>query len=169
MRIIKRITVNFITASRMCVALWFVFYHINISSGWKMAIIHSAVWFDMLDGSFARLWHVESKIGEYLDSIADFALCALIIPVVFPSFVWSWEKLLVAGVIAFATHRLARKIGKLWQSVRSGAPVLLFLFGIFISAASASGLIKIIGFTSIGMIIVISFTLRKERARYFIT
>lgn len=53
----------------------------------------------MMDGYLARRWGVASKQGAYLDSAADFILCAVLLYRFLPAFAWpNWALVWVGGI-----------------------------------------------------------------------
>jgi len=65
---------------------------------------------DILDGYIARKTKTTSKLGEVLDSIADFVLVAVLFVIFIPLLAWEWWMIYWIGVIAL-TRFLSLGIG----------------------------------------------------------
>lgn len=65
---------------------------------------------DILDGYIARKTKTASKLGEILDSIADFVLVAVMLVILIPLLAWQWWMVYWVSAIAF-TRFLSLGIG----------------------------------------------------------
>lgn len=105
---------------------------------------------DVLDGYFARRFHVVSELGARLDSAADFLLIAVLLFILIPLYDWPlwillWMVLVcivrfaAMGVCFVKFHRIA--FLHTWSNKTTGlllffAPILLMFLGRSLSAAS---------------------------------
>jgi CDP-diacylglycerol--glycerol-3-phosphate 3-phosphatidyltransferase len=94
---IKRILPNLITSLRIMLSVALAF--LPLLSPLFLSIYLLAGLSDMLDGYFARRWGVSSKMGAYLDSAADFILCAVLLYRFLPAYAWpGWALFWVGGI-----------------------------------------------------------------------
>jgi CDP-diacylglycerol--glycerol-3-phosphate 3-phosphatidyltransferase len=95
---IKKIIPNALSMLRilLCVALAFL----PLLSPLFLTVYLLAGVSDMLDGFLARRWGVSSRLGAYLDSAADFLLCAVLLFRMLPAFAWPRWSLYWVGAIA---------------------------------------------------------------------
>lgn len=88
---------NALTVFRMlCAFALLLFRPLSL---WFLIIYTIAGLTDLLDGFFARRFHVESSVGARLDSAADFLLCAVLFSAFLPYYHWPlWIILWIAGI-----------------------------------------------------------------------
>ena len=62
---------NLLTYLRLLAVPVFVSLHLGGRPGWALVLFLGAVLTDSLDGMLARLLHQQSKLGAFLDPLAD--------------------------------------------------------------------------------------------------
>lgn len=90
---IKSQIANILTTSRIVLSIVLIFVNVLSVPFYLIYIICGTT--DMIDGTIARKTHSDSKLGERLDSIADFLFIAVCIAKIFsvvdiPFFIWIW-------------------------------------------------------------------------------
>jgi CDP-diacylglycerol--glycerol-3-phosphate 3-phosphatidyltransferase len=115
---------------------------------------------DILDGYIARKTKTTSKLGEALDSIADFVLVAVLLVVFIPLLAWEWWTIYWIGIIAltrflslgigYAKYRAVSFLHTYANKVTGIAlvcfPILFWLFGITVTAFILCGIASISAF-----------------------
>ena len=95
--LVKQILPNALTVLRIALSIALAF--LPLLSPPFLSIYLLAGFSDMLDGYLARRWSVSTKLGAYLDSAADFFLCAVLLYRFLPAYAWPiWALFWVGGI-----------------------------------------------------------------------
>lgn len=90
---------NMLSASRMVLALSMLL--VEPLSDPFLGLLAAAFLTDVLDGYLARRWHVESRFGSQLDSLADLMMMVVLIVVLLTALEFEdWMIALLASVVA---------------------------------------------------------------------
>lgn len=122
---------NFITSLNLlcgCIALFFAFSNELITAS---VFVFLGIFFDFFDGFFARLLHVQSKVGMELDSLADVVTSGVVPGVVMMQ--------LLSESLFGVPYSIDIFKSADWQS---GIVVFLPFIGLFIAVAAAYRLAK---------------------------
>jgi CDP-diacylglycerol--glycerol-3-phosphate 3-phosphatidyltransferase len=143
---------SLITAGRIAGA--FILLFIEPLSAAFFAVYSLCCASDVLDGYIARKTNTASKLGETLDSIADFVLIAVMLVIFIPLLEWELWMLYWIGIIAlvrfaslgvgFAKYRAVASLhthaNKATGIVCACFPILYRLFGLTVTAFILCGM-----------------------------
>ena len=93
---------NILSVSRIFLSLAMLF--VEPLSDVFLILLGTAFLTDVLDGYLARKWHVESKLGSHIDSIADFMMMVILIVVLIITLEFKdWMLIILAVVLIVRT------------------------------------------------------------------
>lgn len=110
---------NLITMIRIVLTPVFVIFLINEQFGWALVVFVVCGVSDGLDGMVARLFNQKSRLGTFLDPLADkMVLASAYVVLAVRSFLPSWlavmvlarDVLILTGVVVMSLHRVDVKI-----------------------------------------------------------
>lgn len=133
MQLLKQLIPNCITALRIALSVALAF--VPLLSPLFLSIYLFAGFSDMLDGYLARKWGVSTKLGAYLDSAADFFLCAVLLYRFLPAYAWPiWALFWIGGITLlrlvslFVCYRKFRRFTFLHTYANKATGFLLLCF-----------------------------------------
>ena len=143
-KLLKQIP-NLLTMLRIVCAVLLLFF--RPLSAWFFTLYLFAGLSDLLDGYLARRLGVSSELGARLDSAADFLLCAVLLAILIPLYVWPvWVIVWIAAIALIRLFAIAvcylrfRKLAFLhtYANKATGlflflSPVLFWLFGLTVT------------------------------------